>query len=205
MITFIIDDLTECLKDSITGESLETEVIELKRKSLLSRFNSKNGWYVNWGTFPDGVRVFALVLKGTFDIQGLIAIEPDYEAKAVHILWACTAPQNNKWRYGFQKYIGVGGHLFAIAAELSEKYGFEGYLYGASVLPDKVVADGKVITPNSFEWSVDDPKAVGFEPVGIGARCRVWPIAPTAGGGATLTIVNPETHLELSIPVYVLD
>jgi len=56
MITFVIDELTECLKDSITGEKLETEVIELKRKSLLSKFNSKNGWYVNWGTFPEGVR-----------------------------------------------------------------------------------------------------------------------------------------------------
>jgi len=41
MITFVIDELTECLKDSITGEKLETEVIELKRKSLLSKFNSK--------------------------------------------------------------------------------------------------------------------------------------------------------------------
>ena len=34
MITFIIDELTECLQDSVTGEKLETEVIELKRKSL---------------------------------------------------------------------------------------------------------------------------------------------------------------------------
>ena len=133
MITFVIDELTECLKDSITGESLETEVIELKRKTLLSRFNSRNGWYINWGGFPNGVRVFALVLKGTFDIQGLIALEPDHEAEAVHIVWACTAPQNNKWRYGVQKYIGVGGHLFAIAAELSEKYGFDGYLYGEAM------------------------------------------------------------------------
>lgn len=133
MITFEIDELTSCLKDSITGENLETEVIELKRKSLLSKFNSRNGWYVNWGGFPDGVRIFALVLKGTFDIQGLIAIEPDYEASAVHIVWACTAPQNNIWRYGIQKYIGVGGHLFAIAAELSEKYGFEGFLYGEAM------------------------------------------------------------------------
>ena len=130
MITFEIDELTSCLKDSITGENLETEVIELKRKSLLSKFNSRNGWYVNWGGFPDGVRIFALVLKGTFDIQGLIAIEPDYEASAVHIVWACTAPQNNIWRYGIQKYIGVGGHLFALAIQRSLECGFGGHIYG---------------------------------------------------------------------------
>jgi len=135
MITFEIDEFTSCLKDSVTGEILETEVIELKRKSLLSRFNKRNGWYVNWGQFRSGIRVFALVLKGTFDIQGLVAVEPDEEAGALHIVWACTAPQNNKNQspFGFQKYIGVGGHLFAIAADLSEKFGFDGFLYGEAM------------------------------------------------------------------------
>lgn len=135
MITFEIDDLTACLKDSVTGETLETEVIELKRKSVLSKFNKRSGWYVNWGQFRKGIRVFALVLKGTFDIQGLVAIEPDDEAKALHVVWACTAPHNNKKKppYGFQKYIGVGGHLFAIAAEISEKLGYEGFLYGEAM------------------------------------------------------------------------
>lgn len=77
-------------------ENPETEAIELKRKTLPSRFNSQNGWYINWGGFPDDVRVFALALKGTFDIQGLIAIEPDHERK-VYILSGRI--QNNKWRY----------------------------------------------------------------------------------------------------------
>lgn len=47
MITFEVDELTPCLKDSITGETFETEVIELRRKSLLSKFNKKSGWYVS--------------------------------------------------------------------------------------------------------------------------------------------------------------
>ena len=54
MITFEIDELTACLKDSVTGETLETEVIELKRKSVLSKFNKRSGWYVNWGQFRKG-------------------------------------------------------------------------------------------------------------------------------------------------------
>ena len=47
VITFVIDGLTPCLKDSLTGEIVDTEVIELKRKSLLSEYNSRSGWYVN--------------------------------------------------------------------------------------------------------------------------------------------------------------
>ena len=65
----------------------------------------------------------------------MVAIEPDDEAKALHLVWACTAPQNNKKKppIGEQKYIGVGGHLFAIAAEMSERYGYEGFLYGEAM------------------------------------------------------------------------
>ena len=130
MITFMIDEITPCLKDCETGELLQTEVVELKRKSFLSQFHSKNGWYVNWSKFPKKVRVFALVLKGTMDIQGLVAVSPNYEADSMFIDWACTAPHNNIHIYGNQKYNGVGGHLFAIASELSMRYGFGGWIYG---------------------------------------------------------------------------
>ena len=44
--------------------------------------------------------------------------------------WACTAPQNNKYDYGARKYIGVGGHLFAIAADKSIQWGHEGAIHG---------------------------------------------------------------------------
>lgn len=63
----------------------------------------------------------------------MIAIEYDRIAKAVHLVWGCTAPHNNVWEYGEQKFIGVGGHLLAIAAELSERQGYEGYLYGEAM------------------------------------------------------------------------
>ena len=83
-----------------------------------------------------GIRIFALVLHGTMDIQGLIAIEPNPDYKAVHIIWACTAPQNNKWENGEQKYKGVGGHLFAIASEISVMSGFDGTVYGEAMDED---------------------------------------------------------------------
>ena len=138
MIAFIIDELTPCLTDTLTGETFQTEVVELKRKSFLSKFNADTGWYVDWGAFPVGVRVFALVLKGTMDIQGLIAVSPNAskDTRALPIHWACTAPHNNIWEYGVRKYKGVGGHLFAIAADLSFQYGFDGYVYGEAMDED---------------------------------------------------------------------
>ena len=133
MITFIIDEVIPCLKDVETGEIYDTEVVRLKRKSFLSKFNRRTGWYINWGKFDEETEIYALVLKGTVDIQGLIAIRYDEDCKAVNIAWACTAPQNNVWQYKKQKYSGVGGHLFAIASELSVKKGYEGFVYGEAI------------------------------------------------------------------------
>ena len=68
MITFTIDTLTPCLKETSTGEIYETEVIRLKRKSFLAKFNKRTGWYVNWSKFEDDVEVYAFVLKGTVEV-----------------------------------------------------------------------------------------------------------------------------------------
>ena len=128
MITFQIDEFTPCLKEVATGEIYDTEVVRIKRKSFLSKFNKKTGWYVNWSKFPEGTEVYALVLKGTMDIQGMVAIRYDNDSQAVYILWGCTAPENNVWEYGKKRFAGVGGHLFAIAAELSVKAGYDGFV-----------------------------------------------------------------------------
>lgn len=133
MITFRIDEFTPCLKEVETGEIYDTEVVRLKRKSFLSKFNKKTGWYVNWSKFPEGIEVYALVLKGTMDIQGLVAIQYDETSKAVYILWGCTAPENNIWEFGKKRFAGVGGHLLAIASDLSVKAGFDGYVYAEAM------------------------------------------------------------------------
>ena len=46
-----IDDFTPCLKDNLTGEVVNTEVIRIRRKSFLSKFNRKSGWYVKTYTY----------------------------------------------------------------------------------------------------------------------------------------------------------
>lgn len=70
------------------------------------------------------------MIKGTVSVEGLVAIEKVPEQQAVHIRWGCTAPHNNIWANGTQRYKGVGGHLFAIAGQKSLEYGFGGFVYG---------------------------------------------------------------------------
>jgi len=133
MITFYIDELVPCLKDTTTGELFDTECIRIKRKSFLSKFTAKTGWYTNWSKFDSKTEIYALVLKGTNDIQGLIAVRDNTEEQALDILWACVSPDNNIWAYGAKRFDGVGGHLFAIATDISIKHGFEGFLVGEAM------------------------------------------------------------------------
>ena len=133
MITFYIDEITQCLADTQTGEEHETEVRRIKSKKYLSQFHSRNGWYVNWSKFSKDTEIYGLFLKGDTTVQGLIALQYDIGARAVYIAWGCTAPHNNIWEYGSQKYKGVGGHLMAIAAELSINHGFDGYIHASAM------------------------------------------------------------------------
>ena len=130
MICIEIDSLVPCLKDAATGDILETEVVRIKRKSFLQKFNKKNGWYTNWQELLPQNEVYALVLKGTVDIQGLVAIEPKNNYGAVYISWAVAAPHNNLELVEEKKYLGVGGHLLAIAIERSEQIGYRGDVTG---------------------------------------------------------------------------
>lgn len=130
MICVTIDKLVSCLKDVVTGETVDTEVVRIKRKSFLSKFNRRNGWYVNWQDLADANEVYALVLKGTVDIQGLIALKNNSEFSAVYVSWAVASPQNNPELSVRKKYDGVGGHLLAIAIDKSEQFGFGGDVTG---------------------------------------------------------------------------
>ncbi len=133
MITFKIDEIVPCLKEMETGAIYETEVIQIKRKYILKKYNSRTGWYVNWSKFSKDTEIYALVLKGTYAIQGMIAIQYDDIAKAVHVAWGCAAPHNDIWKRGRKIFSGVGGHLLAIASDLSVKHGYDGFIYGEAM------------------------------------------------------------------------
>ncbi|WP_285825654.1 hypothetical protein [Schaedlerella arabinosiphila] len=125
-----IDDIVPCLQDTETGELKETVVFRIESRKYLKEFHKKNGWHINWYEIPKDVEVYALALKENNEIQGLIGIRKDNASNAAYMHWACTAPQNNIYDTGKKKYAGVGGHLFAIAAEKSIQWGFEGTIHG---------------------------------------------------------------------------
>ena len=125
-----LDEIVPCLKDLETGTIEETFVFKIESRSILKNYNSRNGWGIDWVDIPSNVDVFALALKRNNEVQGLVALKNDFEAKAVYLHWASTAPRNNVHLYGKKKYNGVGGHLFAIAVDMSFKWGYDGFVYG---------------------------------------------------------------------------
>lgn len=133
MIDFMIDDIVPCLREVATGELYDTEVVRIRRKSVLRKYNARTGWHVDWSKFPVGTEVYALVLQGTNDIQGMVAVLDDPGNNASHLLWASTAPQNNIWKYKKQRFSGVGGHLLAIASDLSVQHGHDGFIYAEAI------------------------------------------------------------------------
>ena len=77
---------------------------------------------------PKDQHVLGVFLKGDTEAQGLISIRHD--KGGTFLAYAEAAPWNNKYFYGKQKYIGVGGHLFAAAIEESVLHGNGGCVYG---------------------------------------------------------------------------
>ena len=125
-----IDEIVPCLKDTTTGELKDTVVFKIESRSYLRKFKAKDGWHINWNEIPADVEVYALALHDTNEIQGLVGVKNDVNSRAAFIHWACTAPWNNKHEFGSQKYEGVGGHLFAIAADKSIEWGWDGFVHG---------------------------------------------------------------------------
>lgn len=125
-----IDEIVPCLRDTETGQIKETAVFKIESRGYLKKFQKENGWRINWNELPEDVEVYALALKDNNEVQGLVAIRNDKKAHAAYIHWACTAPHNNIHDNGNQRYIGVGGHLFAVAADKSLQWGHEGIIHG---------------------------------------------------------------------------
>lgn len=155
IINIEFDEFVPCLKDAETGEIFQTEVRELT-KSEYSRFKEADGWNIDWSDIPDGEQVLGVYLKNDTEPQGLIAIRKD--KGGVYLSYASTAPINNKLlNNGKQKFIGVGGHLFAAAIEESVKAGNEtgciyGYAANQEVLNHYIENFGAVHMPITHEY-----------------------------------------------------
>ena len=126
-----IDELVPCLKDAKTGEMLETRVSRIVEQKQLKAFKESTGWNVDWSELVKHNEIYALRIKGRDEIQGLVACKYNHATKGMYLSWASAAPWNVKLHNkGKQKYVGVGGHLFAIVAEKTLEIDPQGWLYG---------------------------------------------------------------------------
>lgn len=127
-ISIYIDSLTDCLTCRKTGEQHDTEYRCIKK--TISPQNAmllkRNGWKFDWSIpHQNGYEVYELLLKGSLEVQGMIALKHIRDHYYTHVDIVEAAP-HNVGKHG--KYKGVGAHLFAIACKLSWDAGHEGYV-----------------------------------------------------------------------------
>lgn len=118
-----IDEFTNCLRERATGKVLDTEVVPIKIKP-----SDYSGWKFDWSNEQkeNDVNIYALRIKGSDAIQGLVSTKVDKATKGVYVSLVENAPQN----FGSKgKYEGVGGHLFAEAIKQSYNAGYNGFVY----------------------------------------------------------------------------
>lgn len=114
-----IDKLTDCLVERETGIVVDTEyaerIAEIKKKDY-------TGWKFDWSTTQkNGYTIYELFVEDDDTVQGRISFKIDGGVADIDIVE--SAPHN----YGHNgKYIGVGGHLFAIACRCSLEAGCDG-------------------------------------------------------------------------------
>jgi len=116
-----VDRLTNSIVNRLSGDSFDTDVIELHKAELK---NLKKGWKFDWKIEVKESKVYKLVIRSSPDeIQGLISIEE--QKNFIFMRLVETAPHN----YGSNKvYEGVLGNLVAFACKVSFEHGFYGYV-----------------------------------------------------------------------------
>ena len=124
-VDVFIDARTPCLIERATGKVLETAWHQMRSQDLGGL--KRQGWNFDWAVpMRKGYQVYGLTFKGDKALQGLIALTPDKEHYAIKVDLVESAPYNVGSR---GQYEGVGSHLFAIAARMSFRYGFDGYVF----------------------------------------------------------------------------
>ena len=154
-----LDGLVPCLEDAKTGERLDTTVRKITDRSALRQFNEKNGWFINWNEVPPDCDVCELSLKDDDEVQGLVAYKADNGAKAVFSHWIVSAPHN---RGKDKRFVGVGGHLFAVMADVSKKAGYDGFVFGQATskqVLDYYCDEFKAIPIGGFRFMLDETAA----------------------------------------------
>lgn len=156
-----IDSLTPCLVEASTGKIIETSY-KKAAKSELKSLKAK-GWLFDWthSSLKED-EIYKLVVKGESNPQGLIALKYEDRSKAVYVQIAENAPSN---RGASKEYLGVGGHLFAIAAQQSMEKGYGGFVFFDAKNTDLVKHYSKALgaqllgVPHPYRMILDEDAA----------------------------------------------
>ncbi len=124
-LDFIIDKLTNSVRNTISGDSFATEILRLTKPNL-KNITLKAGWKFNWkAELADNNRdVFKLTISNNPDIiQGLLSLSVEPDHVYMHLL------ENAPFNIGKAKlYEGVAGNLVAYACKEAFQKGFEGFV-----------------------------------------------------------------------------
>ncbi len=122
---FIVDKLTNSIRNTISGDSFQTEISTLK-KSDLKTVTKKGGWNFIWRKEFNHLmkEVYKLtIINNPGIIQGLLSITIESDHVFMNLLE--SAPFN----IGKSKlYEGVAGNLVAYACKVSFQKGYEGFV-----------------------------------------------------------------------------
>ncbi len=122
-LDFEIDELTNSIKNIISGDSFQTDITRITKLDLKT-ITKKNGWIFDWKLelqYPERDIYKLTIVNNQSIIQGLISLEVKSDHVYMHLVE--SAPFNK----GKSKvYSGVPGNLVAFACKLSFQRGHEG-------------------------------------------------------------------------------
>ncbi|NOZ48411.1 MAG: hypothetical protein GXO79_16800 [Chlorobi bacterium] len=120
-----IDELTNSIKNIISGDSFPTDITRITQADL-KNITKKNNWQFDWKMelkYPERDIYKLTIVNNQAIIQGLISLEVKSDHVYMHLVE--SAPFNK----GKTKiYSGVPGNLVAFACKLSFQRGNEGYI-----------------------------------------------------------------------------
>lgn len=122
-INIEIDELTNSVKNIISGDSFPTDITQITKNDLKT-ITKKIGWQFDWKLelkYPERDVYKLTIVNNQSIIQGLISVEVRSDHVFMHLVE--SAPFNK----GKTKiYSGVPGNLVAFACKLSFQRGHEG-------------------------------------------------------------------------------
>ncbi|GAB2606283.1 hypothetical protein [Spirosoma areae] len=119
-----IDKLTRSIENAISGDSFNTQILELTSDDL--KRIKKSEWLFDWkyeAKQTDKIIYKLVIVENDTIIQGLISLQD----RSDHMFMALI--ESSKFNRGVNKlYVGVPGNLVAFACKLSFNKGYTGYV-----------------------------------------------------------------------------